>query len=192
MHKSIHMTKKVLGLRTSEETLEKLQVIADKQNQSANQVALFAINEWLDEYNYRQKFPLIFFTKNMISKTLEILTEKQIESLSNVFAETIEELFIHIVDTPLSRTPLEKFYGLLPRLFGGSYLKWFESLEFFPNKRGDIHVLRGVHHLGLGYSKLFKNVSQIIMKKYFNLEILEESIQFVQNSIYIEFKTIKP
>lgn len=35
------------------------------------------------------------------------------------------------------------------------------------------------------------NCAQIIMKKYFNLEILEDSVQFVQNSIYIEFKTIK-
>ena len=105
----------------------------------------------------------------MMARSFEILTEEQIESLKNIFAETIEELFIHIVDTPLSKTPLEKFYALLPKLFGRLYLKWFNSLEFFPNKRGDIHVLRGVHSLGIGYSKLFKKVSQIIMKKYFNL-----------------------
>lgn len=181
--------KKLIGIRITKDLLAKLQEIGSDLNNTPNQMAIQAIEEWVQEYNYRKKFPFLIVTKNIIAKINDILSEDQINSLIDEYTETIEEMFIHLIDTPLSRTPLPKFHSILPQLLGPMGLKWFESLEFYPDKRGDIHVLRGVHYFGNGYSKLMIRVTENIMEKYFNLKLIKDSIKVIQNSVYLEFRT---
>ena len=183
------MTKKLIGLRLSEGILDKLQEIAEEENTSTNKIAVHAIREWLQQNSFTLKFPFIIITSNIFVKTLELLDEEQLYKLNDMFVEVIEEMFIHIIDSPLSKITLKDFYSIVPLIFGKNGLRWFDNLELY--EKDNIIVLKGIHHLGSKFSFAFKNVAQTLMKKYYHLDLREGSVRYVQNTVYFEFKIKK-
>ena len=182
-------SKKLIGLRISNEIINQLKEIGTIQNETPNQIAVLAIKDYVQKFKFIDKLPYMIVPKNLIVKILEIADEPQLEIITNLLTESMEEMFIHIIKTPLSHITLKNFYPILPKILKNLGLKWFDSLEFHFDENYNIYGLKGIHFLGLGFSKLFSQMINNIMKKYFNHELIESSIKLKENSIYIEFKS---
>ena len=183
------MSKKLLGLRMPDKLLQRLQAVADERSQSANQMAILAITEWLQTLAYSQKLRFMIITKDFFARLLELVDEQQIKLLAEEMTNLTAEIFRDILNIPLSRTVFKDFYKFLPEFMCGSGLRWFEDLKA-QEKKGRA-ILKGFHYMGIEFSKFFTYLSQNLLIKYFEYNLIEETIDFTPNSVFLEFEPIK-
>ena len=183
------MTKKLIGLRISEEILEKLDEIAKDHNISTNQMAITAITEWLHVLAYAKKYRLMVLPKEFFSELLKVTSDEEIKifgyEMAILSAENMREEFGLPLTPEYDDAYMERFPEYLTR--GG--LLWFEDVKI--HEENGITIMKGFHHLGVNFSKFFTYLTERLLGKYFNRELIKETTEFTPNSVYIESKKKK-
>ncbi|MBD3195642.1 MAG: hypothetical protein GF317_11330 [Candidatus Lokiarchaeota archaeon] len=177
---------KVLGVRMPLDLKTKLEGIAKERNQSLNQLANIALEEWIQSLAYAKKIKFMIIHKDFFANLLKFLDEDKKNSLAIDMAHLTAEIFRDLMNIPLSRARFDEFNEILPSFLCDSGLKWFESLEIV--KEGAVVILKGFHYLGLNFSKFFTSLSEELLKRYFDYDLIKKDLNFTPNSIFLEFK----
>ena len=173
------------GLRIPNNLLKKLKKIAETKNQTPNQTAITAIEEWIDTITFTQQWRSVIITKDFLSRILSFLPEENVVQLAEETSETIAEIIRDYIGSTLNEKTYKYFIEFFPALFGESGLLWFDSISI--ELRNNIQVLKGFHYLDINFSKFFTQMIQILLNKYFNIDIVPVK-SFNRNSVFIEIK----
>ncbi|MHA1557939.1 MAG: hypothetical protein ACTSPM_13515 [Candidatus Heimdallarchaeota archaeon] len=180
------MAKKLIGLRISEEIIEQLDEIAKNHNISTNQMAITAITEWLHVLAYAKKYRLMVLPMEFFSKLLKLTNDEEIRNygyeMAIVSAENMREEF----GLPLTPEYTDDYMKRFPEYLTRGGLLWFEDVKI--HEENGITIMTGFHHLGVNFSKFFTYLTERLLTKYFNLEIVNKTVEFSPNSVYIESK----
>ena len=179
------MTKKLVGLRIPEETLEQLERISKEQNQTINQVAVRAIAEWLDVLADAQKFRLSILHKGFFSMLLDFVPDDMLEIVGREIAKHAAERMKNEFDIPLTPKTAETYCKLFPEYLSKGRLRWFDDVTII--RSDGKATLKGFHYLGVNFSKFFTYLSKELLETNFKYELIEECIDFSPDSVYLEF-----
>jgi len=179
------MPKKLVGLRIPEETLEQLERVAKEHDQSMNQIAVKAITEWLRTLAYAQKLRHMILNKGFFAKLLEFVPNDKLAVFGKEIAKHAAESMRDELNIPLKPATADTYMKLFQEYLSKGNLRWFEDVTIVRSKNKSI--LKGFHYLGVNFSKFFAYLSKELLETNFNYELIEESVDFSTNSVYMEF-----
>jgi hypothetical protein len=178
----------VLGVRMPSTLKEKLKNIAEERNQSLNQLANIALEEWLQSLAYSKKIKFIIIHKEFFAELLKLIEDNKKNDLAENMAHLTAEIFRDLLNIPLSKSTFKDFIDILPSFLCDSGLKWFENLEVIIQDNGTA-ILKGFHYLGIDFSKFFTTLSNYLLDIYFDYSLIEENLNLTPNSIFLRFRS---
>ena len=180
------MANKLVGLRLTQETIEQLEVIAHKNNQSVNSIAKNAILEWLEIFSRTRHQGMMILGKPLISSLLDLVDNNKLKEFAKLTADKKVDFFHFIIGKHPSENTLDDFIKFTPKILGDKGLMWFDHIEV-PKENNSVYF-KGVHSLGAKWSQFLIFFFNHIMEQYFNMKLNEENLKFSENSLYIEYK----
>jgi hypothetical protein len=178
---------KLIGIRIPKELFEKLENISRIMNTTPSQVVKSAVIDWIEIFfNVRQQ-GLVIISKKFISDLIETVgVEKINRGVVEHLAEKLADYYQFVLGKPFNQIPLDEFMKIVVKILGNTGLFWFDHVEFL--NKDEIICFKGVHDMNESWSKLFVEISNYLMKKYYALEFVESNSNYVSNSIYLEYK----
>lgn len=184
------MTKtKPFGLRIPLELHDKLEKISIYMNQSPNQVAIQAIEDWIDVVSLLGRWRIVMLSKEMLIPIFKLMSEEEIPKLASQSSEHIREILRDLVGLPMNETHYTVYINGIQDLFGEKNLNWFEKLTVKTKDTIEFSI-RGFHYMGKPFSKYFSHILSNIMSTAFNLQ-MKTLTKYESNSIFLEFKKIE-
>ena len=179
------MPKKLIGLRLSDDIIQKLETIAQNNNQSVNNVMKNAIIEWLEIFFRVRKQGMIILGKSFISSLLEFTDDEKIKSIAEMTAKRKSDFFRFFLGKQLNKETLDDFIIFTPKILGSKGLMWFNHLEIA--KEDSSVYIRGIHNLGETWSKFMMLFFNFLIEKNFSLILNEENSKISANSLFLEY-----
>ena len=179
------MAKKLIGIRLSDDIIQKLEIIAQNNNQSVNNVIKNAIIEWLEIFFRIRKQGMIILGKPFIASLLEFIDNEKIKILAEVTAKRKADLYLFFLGKHLNKDTLEDFIKYTPKILGNKGLMWFDHLEI--NKENSSILIKGIHNLGETWSKFLVFFFNFLIEKNFSLALIEDTVKTKANSIFLEY-----
>ncbi|MFX1428496.1 MAG: CopG family ribbon-helix-helix protein [Promethearchaeota archaeon] len=174
-----------LGFRLSEETLSKLDLIAQQQNKTRGLVAKDAIEQWLNLELFNQTNEMIMISKSIFSKILSNLDEQSLESVAKDFAKLLSDIMKFTTARPMNEETLKSYIDFSVEFFGRNGLKWFNTLDI--STQGKYLIFRGLHDMDEVYSIFFTEFYKFLLSEYFNLDFTSNLEEKTSNLIHLEF-----
>ena len=179
------MTTKLIGLRLSHNTIEKLEIIAHQNNQSVNYVARNAITEWLEIFSRTRQQGMIILGKYFISSLLELIDVVKLKPFAEITATRNADFFHFIIGKPLSKETLDEFITFAPKILGNKGLMWFDHIE--ASREENLIHFKGIHSLGKKWAQFLIYFFNSLIEQSFNMKLNEENIKQSENSLYLEY-----
>ena len=179
------MAKKLIGLRLSDDIIQKLETIAHNNNQSVNNVMKNAIIEWLEIFFRVRKQGMIILGKPFITSLLEFTDSEKIKTLAEKTAKRKADFYLFFLGRHLNEESLEDFIKYTPKILGNKGLMWFDHNEI--TKENSSILIKGIHSLGETWSKFLMFFFNFLMEKNFSLTLNEENFKTTANSLFLEY-----
>jgi hypothetical protein len=180
---------KLIGIRIPKDLFEKLENISRTLNTTPSQVVKSAVIDWIEIYfNVRQQ-GMVIISKKFISDLIETGgIEKLSKEVVEHLAEKLADYYQYVLGKPFNQISLDEFMRIAVKILGNTGLFWFDHVEFI--NKDDLIYFKGVHDMNESWSRLFVEISNFLMKKYYLVELVESNSNYVSNSIYLEYKKI--
>lgn len=179
------MANKLIGLRLSHKSIQKLETIAHNNNQSINYVAKNAIIEWLEIFSRVQQQGMMILGRPFIIGLLDLVEDEKLKPIAIRTADRKIDLFQFVLGKHLNKKTLEEFVKQAPKILGNKGLMWFDHIEAIKEK-DSVHF-KCVHNIGEKWSKFFTLVLNNIMEKSFGMELNKESAMYSKKALYLEY-----
>ncbi|MFX1339750.1 MAG: hypothetical protein ACFFDK_14150 [Promethearchaeota archaeon] len=179
------MAKKLIGLRLSDEIIQKLETIAHNNNQSVNNVMKNAIIEWLEIFFRVRKQGMIILGKSLLTSLLDCTDDENIKLLAEVTAKRKADFYLFLLGRHLNEDTLEDFIKTTPKILASKGLMWFDHLEIA--KEDSKVFIKGIHKLGKVWSKFLMYFFNFLIEKNFNLILNEDTVKTKTSSIFLEY-----
>lgn len=183
------MVKKLIGLRLSDEIIQKLETIAHNNNQSVNNVIKNAIIEWLEIFFRVRNQGMIILGKPLLMGLLDFTNNEDIKLLAEITAKRKADFYLFFLGKHLNKEVLEDFIKYTPKILGKKGLMWFDHIEI-TNEQHSIFI-KGIHNLGETWSKFLMYFLNFLMEKNFDYILNEKTVKTKVNSIFLEYNLKK-
>jgi hypothetical protein len=181
---------KFIGIRLPEDILTRLEKIAQRENQTPNQLAKIAILEWTESY-WTRNSEVITVTRSSYSKLIEMLEEDQLHSFVSDIAASIIEYYEYSIQKNAGFSNLDEFLTTMSKFIGDKTgLQWFRQMDYEAKKLP--FFFKGNHDMGKKWSQIFIYIfEQILTMRTFNFKIVSKKTICSERMVYLEFQKKK-
>ncbi|MFX1375088.1 MAG: CopG family ribbon-helix-helix protein [Promethearchaeota archaeon] len=183
--KTLKRQSNFLGFRLSENTLSKLDLIAQQENKTRGLVAKDAIDQWLNLELFNQTNEMIMISKSIFSKILNKLDDSSLEIIAKDFADLLSDIMKFSTAKPMNEETLKSYIDFSINFFGKNGLKWFNTLDI--QNQASTLIFRGLHDMDEIYSIFFTKFYKYLLSKYFDLKYSTNLEEKTSNLIHLEF-----
>ncbi|MFX1325000.1 MAG: hypothetical protein ACFE8N_08585 [Promethearchaeota archaeon] len=175
-----------LGFRLSEDTLERLDLIAKQNNKTRGLIAKDAIEQWLNLEIYNQTNQMIMVSKTIFSQILSKLDEETLSMVARNFVDQFTDIMTFITAKLMSEETLEHYADFSINFFGKNGLKWFNTIDI--QIQDSSFTFRGLHDLDDVFSNFFSQSYKYLLSKYFELKFSIETELNTSNLVHLEIR----
>lgn len=184
--KKVKKTNNFLGLRLSEKTLKRLDLVANQAGKTRGIIAKEAIKQWLTLRMLDQTNDMITISKTLFGKMLQITNMEKSKRFAEELASLIADIMNFLFPEPMSLDTLDDYTQISINFFGKTGLKWFNTIDIqIQDKK---LILRGLHDLNENFSIFFMNFYKYLLSQHFNISFKEKVEDTTTNLVYLEFE----
>ncbi|MFX1456395.1 MAG: CopG family ribbon-helix-helix protein [Promethearchaeota archaeon] len=175
-----------LGFRLSEETINRLDLIAKQQNKTRGLIAKDAIEQWLNLEIFNQTNQMIMISKMIFIQVLSRLDEENLNMIAKDSVNQFSDIMAFLIAKPLNEVNIEVYSNFSIDFFGKNGLKWFNTIDI--QIQDNTFTFRGLHDLDETFSKFFHYFYLHLLSEYFNLDFSTETEIITSNLFHLELK----
>ena len=174
-----------MGIRLDESTFGKIESLSKSMNLNKSNLMKTAFNEWSLIRESIQLDNLILINKLLFSMIIKEITEEKLKEIASIMSDHVLSL-IKIRQIKLQeRNHLKSFLDDFTRIASKERFGWFNSIGYMiSDEKVSIY---GFHSLNSKYSIYIKELLSSLLKREYDLLLVEASSQVTENTIVLEF-----